>query len=298
MNILPIILIDGLGFASWLFLVSAGITFIFGVLRILNVAHGSLYALGAYLGATFLLTFASAEQQSWVTLPLLFLAAVAVALTVGPLIERLFLRRAYGQDEVIGLLTTFALFLILEDVVRLIWGIEPYNVDGPFRMLGRVRIAGIAFAGYPFLLTAVAILAGLLLWFIIHHTSFGRQVTCVINDREMAGALGINVPRIDLMAFALGTFLAALGGAFSAPMMSVEPGMGVSVIVLAFAVVGIGGLGSIGGAALGCLVVGIARAAAVQLFPEIELFVIYALMVAVLLWRPQGLFGAIELRKI
>jgi len=165
-------------------------------------------------------------------------------------------------------------------------------------MLGRLRIAGIAFAGYPFLLTGIAAVAGLGVWLVIHHTVFGRQVTCVITDREMAGALGINVPRIDLMAFALGTFLAALGGAFTAPMISVEPGMGVSVIVLAFAVVGIGGLGSIGGAALGCVVVGIARAAAVQLFPELELFVVYALMVAVLLWRPQGLFGAIELRRI
>jgi branched-chain amino acid transport system permease protein len=298
MNILPIILIDGVTFASWLFLVSAGITFIFGVLRILNVAHGSLYAIGAYVGATFVIEFAGRAQHSWITLPLLLLAAVAVALTLGPLIERLFLRRVYDKDEVIGLLTTFALFLILEDVIRLIWGIEPYLVDGPFRLMGRVQIAGIAFAVYPFLLTLIAILAGLLLWFIIHHTSFGRQVTCVITDREMAGALGINVPRIDLMAFALGTLLAALGGAFTAPMMSVEPGMGLSVIVLAFAVVGIGGLGSIGGAALGCTIVGIARAAAIQLFPEIELFVIYALMVAVLLWRPQGLFGAIELRKI
>jgi branched-chain amino acid transport system permease protein len=298
MNILPIILIDGITFASWLFLVSAGLTFIFGVLRILNVAHGSLYAIGAYLGATFVLRFAGGNQQSWTALLLLLLAALAIALTLGPLIERLFLRRVYDQDEVVGLLTTFALFLILEDVMRLIWGIAPYLVDGPYRMFGRVRMAGIAFAGYPFVLTIIAVLAGLLLWFLIHHTSFGRQVTCVISDREMAGALGINVPRIDLMAFALGTFLAALGGAFSAPLTSVEPGMGVSVIVLAFAVVGIGGLGSIGGAALGCIVVGIARAAAVQLFPELELFVIYALMVAVLLWRPQGLFGAIELRKI
>jgi branched-chain amino acid transport system permease protein len=298
MNILPIILIDGIAFASWLFLVSAGITFIFGVLRILNVAHGSLYAIGAYVGATFVLQLATEQQRTWITVPLLLLAAVVVALTMGPLIERLFLRRVYSQDEVIGLLTTFALFLILEDVVRLIWGIQPYLIDGPFRMLGRVRVAGISFANYPFLLTVVSVAAGLSLWFVIHHTSFGRQVTCVISDREMANALGINVPRIDLMAFALGTFLAALGGAFTAPMMSVEPGMGVSVIVLAFAVVAIGGLGSIGGAALGCVIVGIARAAAVQLFPEIELFVVYALMVAVLLWRPQGLFGAIELRKI
>lgn len=298
MSILPIILIDGIAFASWLFLVSAGITFIFGVLRILNVAHGSLFAIGAYLGATFVLKFAGLESRSVIVFPLLFLAAIAVGLALGPLIERLFLRRVYGQDEVIGLLTTFALFLILEDVVRLIWGIQPYLIDGPFRMLGSVRLAGITFAGYPFLLTAIAIAAGLALWFVIHHTLFGRQVTCVISDRETASALGINVPRIDLLAFALGTFLAALGGAFTAPMISVEPGMGVDVIVLAFAVVGIGGLGSVGGAALGCVIVGIARAAAVHLFPELELFIIYALMVLVLLWRPQGFFGAIELRKI
>jgi branched-chain amino acid transport system permease protein len=298
MNLLPIILIDGITFASWLFLVSAGITFIFGVLRILNVAHGSLYAIGAYLGATFILRFAGQDEHGWLSLLLLLAAAAVVALTLGPLIERLFLRRVYGKDEVIGLLTTFALFLILEDLVRLIWGIDPYLIEGLYRLFGRVRIEGVAFAGYPFLLTVVAVLAGVLLWLVMHHTAFGRQVTCVIEDREMAGALGINVPRIDVMAFALGTFLAALGGAFSAPMMSVEPGMGVSVIVLAFAVVGIGGLGSIGGAALGCLIVGIARAAAVQLFPEGELVVIYALMVAVLLWRPQGLFGAVELRKI
>ena len=298
MSIAPIILIDGIAFASWLFLVSVGITFIFGVLRILNVAHGSLYAVGAYLGATFVLQFAGAESRSFLVFPLLLLAAVVVGITLGPLIEWVFLRRVYGEDEVIGLLTTFALFLILEDVASLIWGIQPYLVDGPFRMLGRVRLAGIAFAGYPFLLTAIAVVAGLSLWFVIHHTSFGRQVTCVISDREIAGALCINVPLIDVMAFALGTFLAALGGAFTAPMISVEPGIGVSVIVLAFAVVGIGGLGSIGGAALGCIIVGITRAAAVHLFPELELFVIYALMVLVLLWRPQGFFGAIELRKI
>jgi branched-chain amino acid transport system permease protein len=298
MNIVPIVLIDGITYASWLFLVSVGLTFIFGVLRILNFAHGSLYAIGAYLGATLVLRLAGQNQQSWTSLPLLLLAAVVVGLVLGPLIERLLLRRVHSTDEVVGLLTTFALFLILEDAMRLIWGITPYLVEGPYRMFGRVRVAGIAFAGYPFLLTTIAIVAGLLLWLVIHHTSFGRQVTCVVSDREMAAALGINVPRIDLMAFTLGTFLAALGGAFTAPLTSVEPGMGVSVIVLAFAVVAIGGLGSIGGAALGCIIIGIARAAAVQLFPEIELFVIYALMVAVLLWRPQGLFGTIELRKI
>src|SRR5262249_49721296 len=131
MNLLPIILIDGLSSASWLFLVSAGITFIFGVLRILNVAHGSLYAIGAYLGATLILQFAGQNQQSWITLPLLLLAAIVVGLTIGPLIERLLLRRVYGEDEVIGLLTTFALFLILEDLVRLIWASDPYFAGSP-----------------------------------------------------------------------------------------------------------------------------------------------------------------------
>ncbi len=298
MNTLPIVLIDGIGFASWLFLVSAGITFIFGVLRILNVAHGAFYAIGAYLGATFVLKLLPADAPGWLAFPALFVAALVVGATLAPLIERVFLRRIYGEEEVIGLLTTFALFLILEDVMKLVWGIQPWIVDKPFRLLGKVEIAGIAFAGYPFLLTGVAVLSGVALWLVMHRTRFGRDVTCVIRDREMAHALGINVPRIDVLAFALGSFFAALGGAFTAPMTSVEPGVGIEVIVLAFAVVGIGGLGSIGGAAVGCIVVGIARAAAVHTFPEIELFVVYALMVAVLLWRPQGLFGAIELRRI
>src|SRR5262249_57633462 len=125
MNILPIILIDGITFASWLFLVSAGITFIFGVLRILNVAHGSLYAIGAYLGATFILQFAGQEQHSWITLPLLLLAAIVVGLTLGPLIERLFLRRGFGEGEGIGLLTTLSLFLLLGEGVGVILGIPP-----------------------------------------------------------------------------------------------------------------------------------------------------------------------------
>jgi len=295
MNVVPIIVLDGIVFASWLFIVSAGITFIFGVLRILNVAHGSVFALGAYMGAT-LTGILFGDLSTWATFPMLVAAAVVVALIAGPLIERIFLRRIYGEEEVIGLLTTFALFLILEDVIKLGWGIEPYFVDKPFTALGQVSLAGISYAGYPFLLSAIAIATGIALWAIMNRTDFGRQVVAVIHDREMSGALGINVPRIDTLAFTIGCFLAALGGAFTAPMISVEPGMGIEVI--AFAVVGIGGLGSIGGAALGCVMVGIARAAAVHLFPEVELFVIYLLMILVLIVRPQGFFGGVEVRRI
>ena len=298
MDTAAIIVLDGVVFASWLFLISAGITFIFGVLRILNVAHGAIFALGAYMGAWLAAWFLGGQYPAWVSFPILLVAAVLVAVIAGPLIERVFLKRIYQEEEVIPLLTTFALFLILEDVMKLVWGIEPRFVDAPFSVMGEVTLFGISFAGYPFLLTGIAVLCGLLLWLVVNQTHFGRQVTSVIGDREISYAMGINVPKIDTFAFVLGSFLAALGGAFTAPMISVEPGMGIEVIVLAFAVVGIGGLGSVGGAALGCLLVGIARAAAVHLYPELELFVIYALMILVLIFRPQGFFGGVELRRI
>lgn len=298
MNQFGIILLDGLSFASWLFVVSAGLTFIFGVLRILNIAHGAIYALGAYMTAYLSTLLLGEGHASILSFVVMLLAALITGLVAGPLIERVFLKRAYGKDEVIGLLTTFALFLILEDLIKVVWGIDPKFIDGPFSMFGNFEVAGINYAVYPFLLTVVAVLTGLSLWLIINHTSFGRQVTAVIADREISGAIGINVPRVDTLAFTLGTVLAAIAGAFVAPMISVEPGLGIEIIVLAFAVIGIGGLGSVPGAALGCLLVGVSRAAAVHLFPELELFVVYALLVLVLIVRPQGLFGGREVRRI
>ncbi len=298
MDTFAIILLDGVVFASWLFLIAVGITFIFGVMHILNMAHGSVFALGAYMGAWLTASFLSGQYSPWLSFPILVVAAIVVAVTVGPLIERVFLKRIYKEEEVIPLLTTFALFLILEDVIKLVWGIEPRFIDAPFEIMGQLTLAGISYAGYPFLLTGIAILCAILLWLVINKTHFGRQLTSVIGDREISSAMGINVPRIDTFAFILGTFLAALGGAFTAPMISVEPGMGIEVIVLAFAVVAIGGLGSVGGAAVGCILVGIARAAAVHIYPELELFVVYALMVFVLIFRPQGFFGGIEVRRI
>jgi branched-chain amino acid transport system permease protein len=297
-RLLLVVALDGLTYASWLFLVSAGLTFTYGVLRVLNLAHGNLYALGAYLGATLVLRYAATGSMPALAYGLLFVAAVVVGLVVGPVIERVFLRRVYSRDEEVQLLLTFSISLILEDVVKLTWGVNPIFADMPYSYLGRVRLGGINYAWYPFLLTAIALAVGGLLWFVVTRTRVGKVLASVIADREVSLTLGINVPRVYTLAFTAGAVLAALGGALTAPMFSLAPGVGAEVLVTSFAVIAIGGLGSIGGAALGSIVVGLARSAAVYFFPELDLFAIYLIMALVLLFRPQGFFGEIEVRRI
>lgn len=298
MNTLIIIVADGVVFASWLFLISVGLSLIYGVLRILNIAHGSLYALGAYAGASLVIAYFKQDLWPLGSYPVLLGAALVVGVIVGPIIERGLLRWMYGRDEVLQLLVTYALFLILEDVVKLVWGVDPYYAYKPYGLLGQVRLGGIVYSWYSFLLLAVAVLAGGLLWLFVNKTHFGRLMVAVIHDPEISLAVGINVPRVFVVAFTVGAMLAALGGAFTAPMISVVPGIAVEVIVLAFAVVVVGGLGSLEGAALGALIVGLVRAAAVHLIPELELFTIYLVMAVVLLVRPYGLFAREEVRRI
>lgn len=299
MNTLFIILADGLVYASWLFLIGVGLTLIFGVLRILNIAHGSLYALGAYVGAVLVIAyFQDPDRWPFASFFLLLVAAILVGLVVGPPLERGLLRRMYGRDPALQLIVTYAVFLILEDLIKVLFGVNPYYAYKPFGLLGNVSLAGVNYPYYYLLLLLVAITAGVLLWFFVNRTRFGRLVIAVIHDAEVSTALGINLPRIYVTTFTLGVILAALGGAFTAPMIAVVPGIGVEVIVLAFAVIVIGGLGSPEGAALGALIVGLVRAAAVHLVPELELFIIYLVMAIVLLVRPQGLFAQAEVRRI
>jgi len=297
-RLLLVVGLDGLTYASWLFLVSAGLTFTYGVLRVLNLAHGNLYALGAYLGATLVLHYAATGSTPALTYALLLIAALVIGAVVGPLIERFFLRRVYSRDEEVQLLLTFSISLILEDVVKLVWGVTPIFADLPYTYLGRVRLGGVNYAWYPFLLAAIALAIGGLLWLVVTRTRLGKILTSVITDREVSLTLGINVPRVYTLAFTAGAVLAALGGALTAPMFSLVPGVGADVLVTSFAVIAIGGLGSIGGAALGSLLVGMARSFAVYKFPELDLFVIYLIMALVLLFRPQGFFGEIEVRRI
>ncbi|MEJ8835119.1 branched-chain amino acid ABC transporter permease [Ramlibacter sp. AN1133] len=298
MNLAATILFDGLTYAAWLFIVALGLTLVFGVLKILNIAHGSFYAVGAYAGASLVAWLVSMKFSPALSVGALVLAAAGVAAVLAPLTERGLLRMFYHRDEVLLVLVTYALFLILEDVTKLLWGVNPYYAADTYQAFGNLQLGPIAYAGYDLMLVGVALAAGGLCWWVLNRTRQGKIVTAVIHNAEMAASMGVNVSRVYTGAFVVGVFLAALGGALTAPMISVQPGLSVGVIVVSFAVVIIGGLGSIEGAALGAVVVGLARAASVHLWPAAELFSIYIVMAVILVFRPEGVFQRVQARKI
>lgn len=297
-SLLLLALLDGLVYGSLLFLVAVGLTLVFGVLRILNIAHGSFYALGAYLAVVIGLFATRALGYPWLTYPALILAALLVGSILGPLVECVLLRWAYAQPEVLQLLITFSLFLILEDIQKLIFGVQPYFMDTPLQLLGTVELGGVPYARYQLLLILVALAVLWGLRFLLRGTPLGKLLVAVVADREMAQALGVNAARAYLWAFSLGVGLAALGGALASPTVTIAPGLGAEAIVLSFAVVAVGGLGQIEGAAIGALLIGLGRSLAIYLFPELDVVVPYLVMVLVLLFRPQGLLGVTEVRRI
>lgn len=292
------ILIDGVTYAAWLFIVALGLTLVFGVLKILNIAHGSFYAVGAYAAASFVGWFASLQFAPQLSVVAMMLAAVAVAVVLAPATERGLLRVFYGRDEVLLVLVTYALFLIVEDVTKLVWGANPYYVTEPYMLFGNVDVGTQSYVGYDFMLVGVAIACGVGVWWGLNRTRVGKIVLAVIHSSEVASSMGVNVSRVYTYSFMFGIFLAALGGAFTAPMISVQPGLSVGVVITSFAVVIIGGLGSIEGAAVGALIVGLARSFAVHTWPPGELFSIYVAMAVVLIFRPEGLFQRVQARKI
>ncbi len=298
MNLLATILIDGITYASWLFIVALGLTLVFGVLKILNIAHGSFYAVGAYAGASLVTWLLAMKVSPALTIVALVMAAVGVAALLAPLVERGLLRMFYGRDEVLLVLVTYALFLMLEDITKLVWGVNPYYVSDTYQAFGNLKLGGLTYVGYDLMLVGVAVVCGVVTWLALNRTRLGKIVTSVIHSPEVAASMGVNVSRIYTGAFMVGVFFASLGGALTAPMISVQPGLSVGVIIVSFAVVIIGGLGSIEGAAIGALVVGLARAASVHIWPPAELFSIYVVMAAILVFKPEGLFQRIQARKI
>ena len=298
MTQLVAVLVDGLIYSSWLFIMAIGLTLIYGVMKILNIAHGSLFALGAYTAASLAGFWFERGYPEMGSYAVMLIAAVLVGSIAGPLLERGLLRFMYDRDEIVLVLVTYATFLILEDFIKLVWGVDPYFLYQPYGLLGNFDIAGLTYPNYNLLLLAISIALGTLLAWLLAKTRQGRILIAVIHDREMAASQGVNVSRVYFVTFTVGAMLGALGGALTAPMISVQPGIGAETIVLAFAVVVIGGLGSLPGAALAALLVGIVRAATIHFRPELDLFSIYFVMAVVLIVRPKGLFSAQEARKI
>ena len=298
MNQLLAVLIDGLIYSSWLFIIAVGLTLIYGVMKILNIAHGSLYALGAYGAASLAGYWINQGHAPMGSYAVMLIAAILVGLIAGPVIERGLLRFMYGKDEIVLVLVTYAVFLILEDFIKLTWGVDPYFLYQPYSLLGSFDVGDLTYPVYNLVLFGVAVLIGVTLAWVLTKTRRGKMLVAVIHDREMAAAMGINVSLVYFVTFTVGAMLGAVGGALTAPMISVQPGIGAETIVLAFAVVVIGGLGSLPGAALAAVLVGLVRSAAVHYRPELDLFAIYFVMAVVLIMRPKGLFSVQEARKI
>jgi branched-chain amino acid transport system permease protein len=292
------IVTDGLVYAAYLFIVAIGLTLIFGVMKILNVAHGSFYTFGAYGAATAVGIYFDRGLPDAGGFLLMILLAMALGLVIGLVLERGIMRFVYGKDEVVMVLVTYAVFLILEDVVILIWGARSYSAYQPLLSAGNIEVGNLILSNYDLGLIVFAALLAVASYAALKFTRYGRLLTVVIYDRETAAAFGVNVTVVYTVTFVIGAMLGTLGGAIMAPKIAVTLGIGVEVIVLAFAVVAIGGMGSIEGALVGALIVGLCRAAAVHLAPQIELFVIYGVMALVLVIRPYGLFVRAQPRRI
>ncbi len=279
--------LSGLTAAMFLFLIASGLSLIFGILRVLNFAHGSFYMLGAYLAYQVVQWLGTAPGRFWWAA---LGAAVGIAL-LGGLVERLLLRRLYGREELYQLLFTYALVLILSDAAKVVWGTGQLSVTRPPGLTGAVRIFGTIVPYYNLFILLLGPALALLFWVVLRHTRAGRLIRAAALDREMLGALGINVSRLYTGVFILGSFLAGLGGALVTPVKTIVPGMDVEIIVEAFIVVVIGGLGSFWGTLLGALVYGQVLAFGILVIPRFSIFSVFALMAVVLILRPWGLLG-------
>jgi branched-chain amino acid transport system permease protein len=293
---MDILIIQGLNsifYAAVLFLIAAGLSLIYGVMRIVNLAHGNFYAFGAYVTAWAvggLFGSGGGNLALLGQLLLLPVGAFAVA-ALGAAIEPTLFRPLYRRPEEYILLISFGLLMILEDVLKLLFGGTPRTAGSIMDGMGSIPIGGLHYPAYNLVVIGIGIIACLGLWWFIYRTRFGVILRATSQDRRMAAALGINVGRVYVQAFAIGCFMAGLGGAFVVPAQAAVLGMGIDALILAFVVIVIGGLGSLEGALVGALIVSFVRTAGIQFFPEIELAALYLIAAAVLLVRPTGLFG-------
>jgi branched-chain amino acid transport system permease protein len=283
------ILLAALFSAAVLFLVTAGLQLVFGVQRIVNLTAGSTYAFGAYFGASAFEWFIIRGGSPILLLPVLLLAGV-VAGQIGFVIERV-LRIVYGRDEAFQLLMTFAFVLMFQDLLRFIWGAQPRIMGDLPSVYGRITLGELNLPTYNAAVIACSLVIALVLWWVIERTPLGHIVRATAENKAMADALGVDTRRINMLIFVLGSVLGTVGGALVIPTTAASLEMPTALIVEAFAVVVIGGLGSMRGALFGAIIVGFMRALSLSYFPEIEIMAIYIAVVAVLVVRPYGLFG-------
>jgi branched-chain amino acid transport system permease protein len=294
--------LNGLQFGLMLFLLAAGLTLVFGIMDMINLAHGSLYMVGAYLMAAFVQATGSFVWG-------LVLAVAGTAL-IGMALEVALLRRLYQRDHLTQVLATFALILIANELVRLVFGSQPVLLNTPAALSGPVELLpGLSYSSYRLLIIAVGVAVAVLLYVLVAKTRTGMLVRAGASNREMATAMGVNIRTLFTIVFGIGAALCAIAGAMLGPILAVQVGMGESILILAFVVIVIGGIGSIRGALVGSLLVGIVDtigrtllpilfreflppAYASNLGPAVASILIYVLMAAVLFWKPQGLFPA------
>jgi branched-subunit amino acid ABC-type transport system permease component len=278
---------SGITAAIFLFLTAVGLSLIFGVVRVLNFAHGSFYMIGAYAAYQMSKWLGTSDLGFWAGA----LGAALVVMVIGIIIERLLLRHLYGKDELFQLLLTYALVLILADGVKAVWGVEQVSVARPPALVGAVSVLGATFPLYNLAIIGICLLILFILWIVIQKTSVGRIVRAASMDREMVGALGVNVSWLFTSVFAAGSFLAGLGGALVAPVTAITLGMDAEMIIAAFIAVVIGGLGSFWGTLIGAVIYGQVLSFGILLMPRFSLFAVFALMAVILVVRPYGLLG-------
>ena len=280
-------ILTGLGSGSVLFLVASGLTLIFGALRVVNFAHGALYTLGAYITFSLSSSIGFGNVTFWITI---ILAGLCVA-AVGVLLEVFFFRPIYGRPLLTQLLVTFSFVLIFQGIIREVWGATGESTTSPPFLQGGVAVLDGQVPKFEFFFMALAVAVAIILWGIVYRTGLGRMIRAAVSDSELLGLSGVNVRLLFTGVFAIGCFFAGLAGAAATLYGSIGPDMGVDAIIKAFVVIVIGGLGSLAGAFIASMLVGVAEAIGVLWVPEASLAIVFVVLVVVLAVRPQGLLG-------
>jgi branched-chain amino acid transport system permease protein len=284
-----VVSVSGLSGAAILFLVGAGLTLVFGALRLINMAHGSLYMTGAFIAVALVGAFAGTLGFT----AAIILSAVAVG-AIGGFIELAILRRLYKRDHLMQLLATFALILVIDGLIRVIFGTNFHKVNAPQELTGSIAVGNSTISVYQLFLIGIAAVVAAALWFVVLRTRLGRSIRAAVADPELLRLSGVNVPLLFTTVFVIGAVLAGLGGAVIAPYQTVSLGIDVDIVVEAFAVTIIGGLGSLKGALIGALIVGLVQSFGIYAAPQFSQAFIFVVMAIVLVMRPWGLFGQPE----